>query len=124
MGPDGPEVRVRIVRSQGDVVVGRIPGVTTRNEAERLKGTEFYVARSAMPAPEPDSYYHHDLQGLAVHGPDGVPLGRVKAVHNFGAGDILEVEREGGSTMIPFTKDAVPLVDLAAGLIVLTAAPD
>jgi 16S rRNA processing protein RimM len=80
--------------------------------------------RRARPLPEPDAdeFYHADLIGLAVQDLDGETLGRVKAVQDFGAGDLLEVAGEAGVIFIPFTKAAVPHVDLKAGRI--TADPD
>ena len=125
VGLDGPDLRLRVVRSQGDVVVGRFEGFADRTEVERLKGKLLYVLRSRLPAPDEDSYYHHDLVGLAVQDETGATVGRVRAVHNFGAGDLVEVARsDGDNAMVPFTRAAIPVVDLAGGRIVLAPGTD
>ena len=69
-------------------------GVDDRNRAETLRGLRLYLQRSALPMPEEEEYYHADLIGLAAVLADGMPLGRVRAVHDFGAGDTLEIERQ------------------------------
>src|ERR1700742_5396769 len=71
-------------------LVATLKGVTSRNEAERLNGLELYVARDHLPATDEDEYYHADLIGLTAVTTTGDPLGRVTAIHNFGAGDIIE----------------------------------
>lgn len=100
--------------------------IRTREEAEALAGARLFVARAALPAVEDeDEFYHEDLIGLSVFDESGAPQGRVAAVHNFGAGDILELkDRPGGakSALIPFTRAAVPEIDLAAGRLVVVAA--
>jgi 16S rRNA processing protein RimM len=107
---------------QGQVkegVIAKIEGVADRDAAEALKGTKLYVAREALPEiAADDEFYQADLVGLRVEARDGKPLGRVKAVLNFGAGDLLEIEGEGVSLMLPFTKRVVPLVDLPGGRLV------
>jgi 16S rRNA processing protein RimM len=101
-------------------LVATLKGVTTRNEAERLNGLELYVAREQLPATDEDEYYHADLIGLAAITTAGEALGRVIAIHNFGAGDIIEIAPSGGATlMLPFTNAVVPTVDLAGGRIVI-----
>ncbi len=94
----------------------------SREEMQALKGTLLHAPRAAFPAPDADEFYHADLIGLEVRDLEGRALGRVKAVQDFGAGDLLEVTGEEGALFIPFTKAAVPHVDLKAGLI--TADPD
>lgn len=96
----------------------RLSGVTTREQAEALRGTTLWVARSALPNLPDDEFYHADLIGLTVFDPGGARLGRVKAVHDHGAGDILEITGESGSILLPFTREAVPTVDLKAGRII------
>ena len=107
--------------SVGDsVVIAHIDGVSDRNAAEALRGLRLYVPRAALPPAEDDEYYHHDLVGLAAVLRSGESLGRVEAVHNFGAGDLLEIAREGAtSVMVPFTDAIVPVVDLKAGQLVI-----
>ena len=100
-------------------VIAQIDGVTDRDAAEALKGTKLFVDREALPEiAADDEFYQADLVGLRVESRDGKTLGRVKAVLNFGAGDLLEIEGEGVSLMLPFTKQVVPLVDLPGGRLV------
>ena len=98
-------------------VLAALAGVQDRNAAEALKGTRLYVDRAALPPPQDEEeYYHADLIGLRAEDATGRNLGRVVAVHNFGAGDLLEIERpDGTELLLPFTKAAVPSVDIAAG---------
>ena len=101
-------------------LVATLKGVATREEAERLNGIELYVAREKLPDTDEDEYYHADLIGLAAVNAAGDPLGRVIAIHNFGAGDIIEIAPPGGSTLLlPFTNAVVPTVDLAGGRVVI-----
>jgi 16S rRNA processing protein RimM len=101
-------------------LVATLKGIATREEAERLNGIELYIAREKLPAPDENEYYHADLIGLAAVTPAGEPLGRVAAIHNFGAGDIIEIAPPSGSTMLlPFTNAIVPTVDLAGGRVVI-----
>ena len=108
-------------RATNKGVVARIKGVATRTDAEALRGTKLYVARSALPAPDDGDYYHTDLIGLAAQAPDGVPIGRIVAVQNFGAGDLLEIQLAGSkdSEFVPFTDACVPTVDIAGGTVVV-----
>jgi len=106
------------------VLLARVPGVDDRNTAERLKGTRLYLPRAALPDPGEEEYYHADLLGLAVVLKDGSPFGTVKAVHDFGAGDSLEIERpDGVVVLVPFTSASVPAVDIKAGRLVLEPPP-
>jgi 16S rRNA processing protein RimM len=101
-------------------LVATLKGVTTRNEAERLNGIELYVAREKLPATDDDEYYHADLIGLAAVTTAEEPLGKVIAIHNFGAGDIIEIAPPKGATMLlPFTNAVVPTVDIAGGRVVI-----
>ncbi|MBI1417584.1 MAG: 16S rRNA processing protein RimM [Limimaricola sp.] len=101
-------------------LVARIDGILTKEDADALKGLALYADRARLPALPDDEYYHADLIGLEVVDTGGASLGRVKAVLNHGAGDILEVLPPGASdtVLLPFTDAAVPTVDLAAGRIV------
>lgn len=101
-------------------LTARAKGVADRNQAEALRGVVLYVPRSALPEPEEDEFYLADLIGLSVVTPEGAPLGRVRTVHDFGAGDLLEIEPPaGGATWwLPFTREAVPQVRIADGVIV------
>jgi len=106
-------------------LVATLKGVATREEAERLNGIELYVAREKLPDTDEDEYYHADLIGLAAVNAANEPLGRVVAIHNFGAGDIIEIAPPGGTTMLlPFTNAVVPSVDVAGGRVVIELPPE
>ncbi|MCG8440762.1 MAG: ribosome maturation factor RimM [Caulobacterales bacterium] len=95
--------------------------VPTREAAAALKSTRLHAPRERLPALPEDEFYHADLIGLAVKTLDGAPLGEVRAVHDFGSGDLLEVWRTpgvAGAWYLPFTRRAVPHVDVAAGEII------
>ena len=101
-------------------LVATLKGIATRDEAERLNGIELYIARARLPATDDNEYYHADLIGLAAVTSANEPLGRVIAIHNFGAGDIIEIAPPQGATMLlPFTNAVVPAVDLANGRVVI-----
>jgi len=101
-------------------LVAQLKGITTRDEAERLNGLELYVSRDKLPATDEDEYYHADLIGLAAVTTADQPLGRVVAIHNFGAGDILEIAPPSGATMLlPFTNAVVPTVDITGGRVLI-----
>jgi 16S rRNA processing protein RimM len=101
-------------------LVATFKGVATREDAERLNGIELYITREKLPATDENEYYHADLIGLAAVTPADEPLGRVIAIHNFGAGDIIEIAPLHGATMLlPFTNAVVPSVDLAGGRVVI-----
>jgi 16S rRNA processing protein RimM len=114
------QFEVATAREARDHLVATFKGVTTRDEAERLNGIELYVAREKLPATDADEYYHTDLIGLAAVTTAGDELGRVLAIHNFGAGDIIEITPPKGSTLLlPFTNAVVPEVDIAGGRVVI-----
>jgi 16S rRNA processing protein RimM len=101
-------------------LVATLKGVATREDAQRLNGIELYVAREKLPATDTDEYYHADLIGLQAVNAANEPIGRVIAIHNFGAGDIIEIAPPNGATMLlPFTNAVVPSVDLAGGRAVI-----
>ena len=111
---------IRIVGAAKGTLIARLPEVADRNEAEMLRGLRLYLARSALPPPGEEEYYHADLIGLTAVFTDGSPAGRVRAVHDFGAGDMLEIARpEGPPIMVPFTRAIVPDIDFAARRLVL-----
>ncbi len=104
-----------------DLVVARFDGVATREAAAALTHVRLYIERGALPAPGEEEFYHADLVGLSVDLPDGTVLGRVAAVLNHGAGDLLEVAREGGETLlVAFTRAFVPVVDVRGGRVVVS----
>ena len=107
-------------REAKDHLVATLQGIATRDDAERLNGIELYIAREKLPATAEGEYYHADLIGLAAINAAGEPLGRVTAIHNFGAGDIIEIAPlHGPAMLLPFTNAVVPTVDLAAGRVVI-----
>jgi 16S rRNA processing protein RimM len=115
---------LRLVGSGKGVVIGHLSGIADRNQAEAARGLRLYLSRAALPPTEEDEYYHADLIGLAAVLTDGTPVGAVRAVHDFGAGDTLEIDRpEGPPVMVPFTRAIVPSVDLAAGRLVVDPPP-
>lgn len=110
-----PLFYLRIVGPAKGGVIAAVPGVTDRDAAEALRGQSLHVPRERLPATGEDEYYHEDLVGLTARDAEGREVGRVVAVLNYGAGDILEIATaDGGSLMVPFTRAAVPAVDLAA----------
>jgi 16S rRNA processing protein RimM len=114
------QFEVTHVREAKGHLVATLKGIATREEAERLNGVELYVAREKLPATDEDEYYHADLIGLAAVNAAGELLGRVIAIHNFGAGDIIEVAPANGATMLlPFSNAVVPTVDLEGGRVVI-----
>ena len=114
------QLEIAQVREARDHLVATFKGVATRDEAERLNGIELYVPRDKLPAIAEDEYYHVDLVGLSAVTTDGQPLGRVLAIHNFGAGDIIEIAPLKGTTMLlPFSNAVVPEVDLPGGRVVI-----
>jgi 16S rRNA processing protein RimM len=121
MTEDGTrQFEVTHLREAKGHLVATLKGIATREEAERLNGVELYVAREKLPATSEDEYYHADLIGLSAVNAAGEPLGRVIAIHNFGAGDIIEIAPPNGATMLlPFTNAVVPTVDLEGGRVVI-----
>ena len=109
---------IRLTRPVAGGLGARISGVATKEEADALKGVQLYADRDRLPRLPDDEFYHADLIGLEVRDTGGAVLGRVRAVQNHGAGDILEVMGPEGEILIPFTLAAVPAVDLAAGRII------
>ena len=116
------DLDIREVR--GGLVIARLDGVSDRNAAEALKGLRLYVARDALPPPDEDEFYHADLLGLRVvmadgakDGPEGKEVGTVRAIIPAGSTEVLEIDRGPGNQtlLVPFTKAAVPEIDIAAG---------
>ena len=124
----GGMFRVEALRlGKGGGVVARLSGIAAREQAQALSGTHLYVSRTALPDPGEEEWYHADIIGLAACGQDGEAWGRVKAIWDFGAGDILELERDRQdgkagrqSAMIPFTRENVAEVAVAEGRITVT----
>jgi len=99
----------------------RIKGIRYKDQADALRGVRLFVPRESLPALPDDEFYHSDLIGLDVVDTGGDRIGRIKAVHDHGAGDMLEVTGPGlkGGILLPFTLDAVPTVDLAARRVIV-----
>lgn len=115
---------VELIGTAKGVVLAKLSDVADRDQAEALRGLRLYLPREALPPPDEDEYYHADLIGLDAVLQDGSGLGKVQAVHDFGAGDTLEILRpKGQQVMVPFTRAVVPLVDLAAGRLVIDPPP-
>ncbi len=116
---DGRVFEISAIRPAKEVAVVRLKGVTTREQAEALTGVALFIDRSALPADlDEGEFYHADLVGLAVEDDAGASVGTIIAIHDFGAGDMLEVARKARpSVMIPFTEAAVPDIDVAAGIV-------
>ena len=109
--------RARVAK---DHLVAALKGVATREDAERVNGIELYIAREKLPATEADEYYLADLIGLNAINAQGETIGKVLAIHNFGAGDIIEIApAQGSSLLLPFTNAVVPTVDIKAGHVVV-----
>jgi 16S rRNA processing protein RimM len=118
---------VESLRAGKDHLVARLAGIDSREAAEELRNVDLFVARERLPAiEEPDTFYHADLIGLAAVTAEGTAIGTVTAVHNFGAGDIVEIAPAAGGAalMLSFTEAAVPEVDLKARRIVVVPPPE
>ena len=112
---------------QPDLLIARVEGVASREAAEALNLVRLFVARRELPAPEEeDEFLLADLVGLSVETADGLPLGTVVAVPNYGGGDLLEIAPAAGgpSALLPFTKAFVPAVDLSGRRLVADPPPD
>jgi 16S rRNA processing protein RimM len=119
---DGRVFEIETLRPAKDHFVARLSGVRDRDAASALASTKLYVPRERLPeTAEPDEFYHADLIGLAVVDRAGKNLGTVIAIHNFGAGDLIEVRADaGGNTeLVPFDTTHVPAVDISSGKIVV-----
>jgi 16S rRNA processing protein RimM len=119
---DGQRFIIERLRAlKGSTFAATLMGVTDRNGAERLKGAQLFVDRAALPQPAEEEWYHDDLIGLAAETETGERLGEVVAIYDFGAGDLIEIGRRGekGTTLLPFTKACVPVVDVPGGRVVV-----
>ena len=111
---------LKLTRGSGTGLTARLSGINTKEEADALRGVELFADRDRLPSLPDDEFYHTDLIGLEVLDTGGTVLGHVRAIHNHGAGDILEIYGPGrkSTLLIPFTKAAVPTVDLTARRII------
>ena len=112
----GNKLHVKIKGRAKSVLLAEVEGVIDRTGAEKLKGEKLFISRDALPVPDDGEFYYADLIGLSVYDNKDVFIGTVNGVHDFGAGELLDVELDGSdkSTLIPFTKECVPVVDLDA----------
>ncbi len=112
VGPDGRAFEIKALRPAKSGFVAKLSGVDTRDAAEALKGCELKVPRERLPDDD-EGFYHADLVGLAAYDKGGGSVGTVTGVRNYGAGDLIEIERRNASSvLIPFTDACVPEVDL------------
>lgn len=122
---DGSEIRVTYLRETKDGAVVQLQGVNDRNSAEAMKGTELFVSRDALPAPDADEFYLTDLVGLRAEDTEGRAIGTVRGVHNFGAGDVIEIVRENGDDVfLSFTREVAREIDIKGGRIVIAEPQD
>ena len=118
---DGRSFTVAAVRGlDAASAVVRFEGVADRDASEALKGTELFVARDALPEAEAEEFYHADLIGLRAEDEEGRLIGHIRGIHNFGAGDVLDIEKPDGSdALLPFTREFVPTVDVPGGRVIV-----
>ena len=109
---------LKLTRNVAGGLGARVSGINTKEEADALKGVTLHAPRARLPRLPDDEFYHTDLIGLEVRDPGGNLLGTVRAVHNHGAGDLLEISGAGTDLLLPFTLAVIPTVDLKAGRIV------
>jgi 16S rRNA processing protein RimM len=123
---DGRKLKITAFRpsKEGEAVIA-FEGVNSRDAAQALKGVQLFVARDALPATEEDEFYHADLVGLDARDSEGRSLGKVAAIHNFGASDVIELTRaDGDSVHLAFTRETVPHIHIAEGYIVVAVPED
>lgn len=113
--------KITLTRPVAGGLGARLSGVATKEQADALRGTDLYVDKAKLPSLPDDEFYHADLIGLAAYDTGGQELGRIHAVHNHGAGDLLEITGPGLKTslLLPFTLAVVPTVDLTARRVIL-----
>jgi 16S rRNA processing protein RimM len=124
--PEGRVLEIATARIiKADVIAVRFKGVDNRSAAEALSRTKLVISRGSLPATDQDEFYHADLIGLRAQDNEGRVLGEIRAIHNFGAGDVIEIKRDDKSTLLmPFTKEFVPQIDLANGYVMVSEPVD
>lgn len=123
---DGRKLTITAFRptKEGEAVIA-FEGIRDRSAAEALKGAQLFVARAALPATDEEEFYHADLLGLEARDSEGRSLGKVSAIHNFGASDVIELTRpDGDQVHLAFTRETVPHVHIADGYIVVAVPED
>jgi 16S rRNA processing protein RimM len=120
---DGRMFHVASVReAKPNEAVAQFREIADRTAAEALKGVELFVSREQLPQAEADEFYHADLVGLAAEDTEGRAIGTVRAIHNFGAGDVIEIVRaDGDEVFLPFTREVAQEIDLPGNRIVIAA---
>lgn len=122
----GKRFEVTAIRpaKDGEAVIS-FSGIVGRDDAEALKGVELFIERHQLPATGEEEFYHADLIGLAAQDSEGRMLGKVAAIHNYGAGDVIEIARpDGDSVLLAFTRETVPVIDIAGGRVVVAVPED
>jgi 16S rRNA processing protein RimM len=118
------EIAAFRVSKPGEAVIA-FKGISDRDAAEALKGTELFVKRGALPATDENEFYHADLIGLEAFDGEGRQIGRIAAIHNFGAGDVIVIARNaldgsgGDEVLLAFTRETVPVIDIAGGRVTI-----
>lgn len=123
---DGRKLKITAFRpaKEGEAVIA-FEGISDRNAAEALKGTQLFVDRAALPDTEEDEFYHADLIGLEARDSEGRVLGKVAAIHNFGASDVIELARaDGDQVHLAFTRETVPHIHIKDGYIIVAVPED
>jgi 16S rRNA processing protein RimM len=115
----GENLAIEVIGHAKNYSTVKMAGVESCESAESLKGLKFFVSKDALPALDEDEFYYRDLEGLEAFAVTGERLGRVKTLHDFGAGDLIEIEDQGRFILYPFTQKVVPKIDLEAGQIVI-----
>ena len=120
---DGRKFTIAELRESSGLAIVHFEGINNRDAAEALKGAELCVSRATLPGTDEQEFYHADLLGLRAEDEVGRSIGKVIAVHNFGAGDVIEIARDddNGTVLMPFTREIVPTIDLPQGRIVIAA---
>jgi 16S rRNA processing protein RimM len=112
------------ISKEGEAVIA-FEGIRDRNAAEALKGTELFVSRNALPEADDDEFYHADLIGLEAQDSEGRVIGKISALHNFGAGDVMEIALpDGDHVLIAFTRETVPTINVAEGFVMVAVPED
>ena len=123
---DGRRLSITAFRTskEGEAVIA-FEGIRDRNAAEALKGTELFVPRDALPETDDDEFYHADLIGLEAQDSEGRVIGKISALHNFGAGDVMEIALpDGDHVLIAFTRETVPTINVAQGFVMVAVPED
>jgi 16S rRNA processing protein RimM len=120
---DGRKLTIAELRDANGFAIVRFEGIENRNAAEALKGVELCISRATLPGTQEQEFYHADLLGLRAEDELGRSIGKVIAIHNFGAGDVIEIARDddNGTVLMPFTREIVPTIDIAEGRVVIAA---